>query len=298
MKVLSILGLLGLVVGIYAFLIRPGQLTWGATDADLSRVMPGDEIPVNATFYATRAVTIAGTPQEIWPWLVQWGYGRAGFYGYDVLENIGSPSGLRSADRIIPELQSRAVGDRVLMNDLAWFTVQAIRPNQNMVLTGTVYPPTPTSVMTWALYPIDASHTRLVNRFRFQHAAPFPLVALNALTEFGDHVALKKILLGIKGRVEGNIELLGDQIAEVASWLLILVELIVAVCLIFRRRKWGRAWLLALLAALAFLFALYSPAEVWIKLLLGVGILVGLVGLRYPLQLDKIEERDKAGATS
>ena len=279
-KILSVAGLLGLIVAIHILLIRPGQLTWGASEAELSQAMPGDDISVNATFNATRGVTIAGTPEQIWPWLMQWGYGKAGFYGYDLIENIGSPSGLHSADRVIPELQHLAVGDKILMNDIASLTVHDVHPNEYMVLTGSADPPTTTSVMTWALYPIDASHTRLVNRFRFEQTGNLMLQALNAFTDFADPIAINKILLGIQGHVEGHIEPFGVQVAEVSAWLIVFVEWMVAIGLIFVRRAWGRAWLFALLIGLALLFALFSPAPAWVKLLLAGGILAGLIGSR------------------
>ncbi|HEY3341307.1 MAG TPA: hypothetical protein VGK81_04785 [Anaerolineae bacterium] len=281
MKCLSVAGLLALLAGVYVLLIRPTQLTLGAGAAELRQAMPGDAIPVIATFDATRAVTIAGTPEQIWPWLVQWGYGRAGFYGYDVIENLASPSGLRSADRIIPQWQHLAIGDRILMNDLAYFTVSDISPNQFMVLTGSANPPATTSVMTWALYRIDQGHTRLVNRFRFQHTGTPMLMALNLFTDFADPIAINKIMLGVQARVEGHVEPLGIQVAEVAAWLLIFVELIVATVLIFAWRTWGWAWLIGLFIGLALLFALFSPLLVWFKLLLGVGILASLVGSRH-----------------
>ena len=279
-KILSVAGLLGLVVAIHILLIRPGQLTWGASEAELGHAMPGDDISVNATFDATRAVTIAGTPEQIWPWLMQWGYGKAGFYGYDLIENIGSPSGLHSADRVIPELQHLAVGDKILMNDIASLTVHDVHPNEYMVLTGSADPPTTTSVMTWALYPIDASHTRLVNRFRFEQTGDLMLQALNAFTDFADPIAINKILLGIQGHVEGHIEPFGMQVAEVSAWLIVFVEWMAAIGLIFVRHAWGRAWLFALFVGLALLFALFSPAPAWVKLLLAGGILAGLIGSR------------------
>jgi hypothetical protein len=65
--------------------------------------MPGDEIQASPSFNATRAVTIEAGPEPIWPWLVQMGYGRAGFYSYDRIDNDGVPS----ADHII--LESRVV---------------------------------------------------------------------------------------------------------------------------------------------------------------------------------------------
>jgi len=64
----------------YARYVRPWQLTWGATCGEVSRAMPGDEPVKRPTFNATRAITIAAPPDEIWPWLVQVGLTRAGWY--------------------------------------------------------------------------------------------------------------------------------------------------------------------------------------------------------------------------
>ena len=64
--------------------------------------MPGDELLDQPSFQATRAISIRAPPEDVWPWLVQIGYGRAGFYAYDLLDNLGHG---RSAERIRPELQ-------------------------------------------------------------------------------------------------------------------------------------------------------------------------------------------------
>src|SRR3954449_7137132 len=96
-KLLALLASVALVLGVYFLWARPSQLRWGATDAEMQKAMPGDELDQTPLFLATRAITIDGTPQEIWPWLLQMGYGRAGFYGYDILENLGSSRGMRSA---------------------------------------------------------------------------------------------------------------------------------------------------------------------------------------------------------
>ena len=65
--------------------------------------MPGDDLVANPTFVATRAITIRGRPEDIWPWIAQMGFDRAGYYGYDLIENIGSKTGIRSAESIVPE---------------------------------------------------------------------------------------------------------------------------------------------------------------------------------------------------
>lgn len=128
-KILAILILVGSVMAAYFLWARPYQLRWGATEAEVLRGMPGDELNPAPTFLATRALTIEGTPEEIWPWLLQMGYGRAGFYGYDILENIGSPYGIRSTDRILPEFQHFAVGDEVPLSAAGGLVFYAIEPN-------------------------------------------------------------------------------------------------------------------------------------------------------------------------
>ena len=80
--------------------------------------MPGDELDAHPSFLATRAITIKGTPDEIWPWLVQMGYNRAGYYGYDILENLGSKTGPDSATHIVAGLQNVKVGDEVPISPL------------------------------------------------------------------------------------------------------------------------------------------------------------------------------------
>ena len=74
-------------------------MNWGATAEDVSRYMAGDEQHENPRFDATRAVYINATPEQIWPWIVQMGYSRGGFYGFDKWDDGGFPN----AERIIPE---------------------------------------------------------------------------------------------------------------------------------------------------------------------------------------------------
>jgi hypothetical protein len=99
-------------LGVYLRFIRPWQLRWGATDEEVGRAMHGDDVVKYPTCNATRAVTIKARPEEIWPWLVQMGITRAGWYSYDWLDNLGTPS----AERIVPELQHVAVGDMIPMS--------------------------------------------------------------------------------------------------------------------------------------------------------------------------------------
>ena len=79
-------------LGVYVRWVRPRAFSWGATGEEAGRPMAGDELCPRPQLNATRAVTIAARPEDIWPWLVQWGWNRAGFYSNDLLDNLGRPS--------------------------------------------------------------------------------------------------------------------------------------------------------------------------------------------------------------
>jgi proline iminopeptidase len=116
----------------YALLIRPRLLRWGATDAEVRRPYPGAELIPGGTRSATNAITIDAPPAKVWPWLVQMGYGRAGWYSWDHLDNWGHTS----ADRIHPEWQQLAVGDHLPgdPSNKTWWEVAALEPERFLAL--------------------------------------------------------------------------------------------------------------------------------------------------------------------
>ncbi len=275
-KFLAVLALFVLLTGVYYFTIRPGQLRWGATPEELAQPLPGDDLVRAPTFWATRAVTITERPEDIWPWIVQIGYERAGFYGYDLIENLGSKQGIRSATQIIPELQRLAVGDRVYMSRVAYLVIHSMASNRLLIWAGDEDPPG--GAFTWALFPVDEKHTRLVLRIRFHHHWTDQRILLDLFTEFADHVAVPKMLLGIRDRVENRrIEPLEVQAAEITIWMSAFLEFAIAVVLILVRRQWWRAWITAPLAASALLFVLYAREPIWTGALLQVPILAAIV---------------------
>src|SRR5213082_3723487 len=91
---------------------RSWCLTWGARPDEVSRELPGDELPPGAGIVATRAITIDAPPAAIWPWLVQMGSGRGGAYTYDWIENLFG-LGMHSADEILPQFQGLKLGDEI-----------------------------------------------------------------------------------------------------------------------------------------------------------------------------------------
>jgi hypothetical protein len=177
--------------------VRPWHLRWGATDAEVAAPMPGDELIRRAQFNSTRAISIAAPPEQVWPWIRQIGYKRAGFYSYDLLDNLGRPS----ADVLVPELQSIEVGDWVAMaepvNDTTAFRVRAFEEPSWMVWHK------PDSTWTWLLQPTgDGTRlvTRLKCRYDLDHAGP-ALVSI-FLMEFGDFPMMRHLLRGLRERAE------------------------------------------------------------------------------------------------
>ena len=272
-KIFGVLALLGLVMAAYLLWARPYQLHWGATDAEVNRAIPGDELESHPTFLATRAITIDGTPQQIWPWLIQMGYTRAGFYGYDILENIGSPRGLESAVTIIPDFQQFKVGDEVPISSAATMVFYAVESNRDQIWSGK----DGVGGFTWALYPLDASHTRLVSRIRWTHHWAQPdLLAFDMFTEFSDHLAVRKVLQGVKGRVENHIEPMAIGTFEFAIYLASALVFLAAMILNLIRPLTRRGWFLGLAAGASWLVTWYAPLPILIGALLELMVLWGL----------------------
>ena len=113
----------------YALLIRPWMLTWGATQDETTRAYPGDELVPDPDGGATMAMTLPAPPERIWPWLVQMGGDRGGWYSWDWLDNHAEPS----ADRIVSEWQSLEEGQHVT-GPTNWWTVVVLEPNRTLVL--------------------------------------------------------------------------------------------------------------------------------------------------------------------
>jgi hypothetical protein len=275
-KLLAALLLVGLALAAYFLWARPYQLHWGATAEEINRAMPGDELNTSPNFLATRAITINDTPEEIWPWLVQMGYGRAGYYGYDILENLGSPRGMHSAQSILPEFQNFKVGDAVPISPAAMMQFYAIQPDQYLIWsgkTGGTY-----GAFTWALYPLDAEHTRLVSRIRWSYHWTQPgILALDLFSEFSDHIAVRKILQGVKGRVEGYSEPMALQNIEFAIYLAAALLFFAALVLVLLRPLTWRGWLAGLAAGIIWLVVWYAPVPVWVGAVLELFVIGTLV---------------------
>ena len=105
--------------GIAVASLRKKSLRWQSTDRELSDVLAGDEVLRGAHLISTRAITIAASPVDVWPWIAQLGQGRGGFYSYDFLENVVGCH-MHSADAVIDhwqemkDVRGKAIGLTVL----------------------------------------------------------------------------------------------------------------------------------------------------------------------------------------
>jgi hypothetical protein len=199
----------------YTLAVRPWLLRWGATSEEASTPLPGDGLVPEAAYTTTRAVTVRASAESIWPWLVQLGQARAGFYTYDRLEQIVGAA-IRSAECIVPEFQHLAVGDTVLLSPVGGPKVAILAPGRALVLSQTMdlrtarsIPPAPATrwamdwTWTFALRPLPDGATRLLVRTRADyrpHAVLAPVVRL--LLEPIHFVMERGMLMGIKRRAE------------------------------------------------------------------------------------------------
>ncbi|MDJ0960566.1 MAG: hypothetical protein QNJ88_07910 [Acidimicrobiia bacterium] len=184
------------VVTAYVLVLKPWHMQWGATDEEATRAMPGDGL-IPGAGQATRAITIDADPDRVWPWLVQLGYGKAGWYSYDWIDNDFKAS----ADRILPEHQTLAPGDKILMMPAMGFVVEAVDEPHAIV---SVLEDGSTS---WCLglYPTGTGATRLISRWRPKFDMTPATFVLTMLSEPGTFVMEQKMLRTIRDRVESTV---------------------------------------------------------------------------------------------
>lgn len=158
------------VSGIYLLFLHPWIKRWKATGAERQQFFPGDDAIAEPNYESNRAITIRARAADIWPWLVQMGNDRAGWYSYDWFDNAGLPS----ADHIVPGRLLQYIAYR---------------------------PPQP--LLTWAfvLTELDREHTRLLIRYRARTRRS-PLALLFRLVGIGEFILTRKTLLGIRQRAE------------------------------------------------------------------------------------------------
>ncbi len=178
---------------LYTWVLRP-RIQWlGTSDEERTATYPGDDLIPGGRRYGAMATTIAAPPERVWPWLVQMGCDRAGFYSFDRLDNGGRPS----ADRIHSQWQDLRQGDRIASVPDAgrWFDVALLVPERALVLRASLTVPAAHnfdpadrlpraySDSTWGFFlrPTVDGHTRLVVTGKARGKPHAPVAAANWL---------------------------------------------------------------------------------------------------------------------
>lgn len=189
----SPLALLGTAAtALYALVVRPWHLRWGAEPEDERLELPGDELLPQDGTRILHAVTIDAPVAEVWPWLAQLGQDRGGFYSYEWLENLAGCE-MRNAERVHPEWQRRELGETIHLHPAGGLRVSVFEPGRALGLEGWG---------TFALEHVGPDRTRLIAR----GGVPSGLgaAAYGVLMEFPHFVMERRMLLGIKQRAEAR----------------------------------------------------------------------------------------------
>ena len=114
--------------------LRSRLRRWGSTEEELSRELPGDALIKEVKGWYNHAITINATPANVWPWIMQLGQNKGGFYSYELLENMVGCN-IHNADEIVADFQNTVVGDKVPMSPKgAPYIVAAIDHGRAFVL--------------------------------------------------------------------------------------------------------------------------------------------------------------------
>lgn len=194
--------------------LRPWYMKWGATESELQRLYPGDQLAPNVLSVATRAITIQSPPTQVWPWIAQVGEDRAGFYSYTWLENLFLAD-MHNADWINSQWQTRQLGDTVWLTrkdryqGTARTVIAMYEPGHSMVLVSprdyeklAQYGPPIDGAWAFIVEPEGKNASRLIMRSRGRSKGLLKR-AFDYLVFDPVHFIMERgMMLGIKERAE------------------------------------------------------------------------------------------------
>jgi len=258
--------------------------TQGATPAEISRGLPGDDLIPQPQLSWNHALTIHATPEQISPWLVQIGDTRGGFYSFTFIENLFMIAAKNSdryvnAGRVHPEWQNPPIGQGMIMNYLA---IQDYRPGEYVLASATPEMPGFQWTWLWVLQPLDQGSTRLLVRHRFLFPAGMPENLTTAVLDAG-YVMERGMILGIRDRAEGRIPPGFSEPLGIVLWLAALVcGLIAAVRFIRAAGNYPSLGIGLAAVVCLFLFTFIQPA-LWLRVALDLALAGGLGIVSMPL---------------
>jgi hypothetical protein len=269
-------------------LVRPWVGRWGATGDEIRASMPGDERIDHPRLRSTRAVTVRAPIERVWPYVVQLGQDRAGFYTYVFIEDLMS-AGIRNTLHIEPQWQSRSVGDEFkLAASMPGLTVFAVEAPRVLGVVGDSrvgrspipLPPGVWFASTWVFELNDRGDgsTRLISRWAADWRGSAAMsVGSFGLVEWGAFVMERRMLMGIRDLAEGRA-----QAAPIPNWsdwtwfLSLWADGVAIVLTAFGRRRQFARWVClggAVLTQLAcFLLPPFAAFAIPITVVLAFGV--------------------------
>jgi hypothetical protein len=202
-----------LLIG-YATVHRLGQ-TYGSTSLEREARMPGDGIVSKAQFVITHGITINAPPEIVWPWLVQMGWHRGGWYTARWVDKLLFPANRASADHVVEKFQDLQVGDFIpdgAPETECGFIVEELEPLRLLVLHSRSHLPLEwrrsgrASVdWTWVfnVVPLDSGgRARLIFRWRAATRPWWLTLSIWAVIVPADFLMSRDMLRGVKRRAE------------------------------------------------------------------------------------------------
>ena len=284
-RVLALVGALAAIACAFFLIVRPWYLRRGATDEEVRRILPGDEIIPTASGQETRAITIRAPIERVWPWVAQLGQDRGGFYSYDLLENVVGCD-MPTTDRLRAERQSWRIGDKLWMypknraGGVGFATLRASVPGRALGFgthaVGT--PPSAPEDGSWSfvLEPAGDSATRLLVRGRGAGGRSLLGVAFDrSVFEPVHFVMERRMMIGIKQLAEGSDRGRFLNHLQVGLWVVAFCLIVVAVVRVLRRERWRRPLVGFVAAAAVFQILTFGQPSI----VIGLALLLLVAGI-------------------
>jgi hypothetical protein len=268
--------LLALVVVVATFVLLPHRTpTWGATQAEVERTLPGDELIERAPGDSTHAATIDAPPEEVWPWIAQIGDDRGGFYSYTFIENpaqkemMGGEAVYHNANRILPQFQNPQPGEGMIMD---YLQVYDFEPGRWLLAAQSSGGGDFDWVWLWYLEPVRTNQTRLLVRSAMRLSLGPDNPVMSTVIGLGAFVMEWRMIEGIKLRAEGRTEPAWIEIAEILLWVAALVAGLGAAILFVTRPAWQAPLLLGLAALFTLIWFTFWLPSIWLRLLFDIAL--------------------------